>query len=172
MMEQTPPTQSALSSFATDAAVAREVTVRDGGQSVEEGQDPSKTAVTVEHVADHNRRYPGETLTFFTRVNIKAAIPGFSLRVQVPAGLEITDYSSDSEGLMPIFVSLMQAEELYFLLGLMEPDIGFFAQMGRAGFRHRHFAAGRWGPNDRPTRELGSRDAGHAGRARRARSTS
>jgi phage tail-like protein len=119
MMEQTPPTQAALSSFAADASVARDIAVRDGGERVDTEQDPTKAAVTVEHVADFNRRYPGETLTFFTRVNIKTAIPGFSLRVQVPAGLEITTYSSDQEGLMPVFFSVMEpgAREVVMLPG-------------------------------------------------------
>lgn len=36
-------------------------------------------------------------------------------------------------------VTLLQTEELHFLLGMMEPEIGFFSHMSRAAFRHHHF---------------------------------
>ena len=118
-MEQTPPTQAALSSFATDATVARDLAVRDGGARVDENRNPAHAAVSIEHVADFNRRYPGEMLTIFTRVKINAAVPGFTVRVQVPAGLEIENYQTSYPDLMPVFLSTMEAgaRELVMLPG-------------------------------------------------------
>src|SRR3954462_15203985 len=101
-MEQTPPSRATLSSFATDSSVARSIAVRDGGVDANEAQDPSKVAITVEHIADNNLRYPGEILTLYTRVNVKSAVPGFSVHIQVPAGVEIEDYRSNIEGAMPL----------------------------------------------------------------------
>lgn len=119
-MEQTPPTQAALSSFATTASVASDLARRDGGERAEDMQASSEAPLSVEHVADHNRRYPGETLTFYTRVQIHAAVPGFSLRVQIPAGLEVENYQSGQEGLlMPSFIVTMEpgAREVVMLPG-------------------------------------------------------
>lgn len=58
-------------------------------------------------------------------------------------GYEVTALARDIAALeatgAALVVTLLQAEELYLLLGMMEPDIGFFPRMGRASFRHRHF---------------------------------
>jgi len=118
-MEQTPPSRATLSSFATDSSVARSIAVRDGGVDANEAQDPSKVAITVEHIADNNLRYPGEILTLYTRVNVKSAVPGFSVHIQVPAGVEIEDYRSNIEGAMPLFLAVMEAgaRELEMLQG-------------------------------------------------------
>jgi phage tail-like protein len=119
MMEQTPPSQAALSSFTENATVASDLAVRAGGEQVDAALDPSRAALSVEHVADANRRYPGERVTLYTRVNIKSAVAGFSVRVQMPAGLEIDTYSSNNAGLMPLFLSVMEAgaRELVMLPG-------------------------------------------------------
>jgi phage tail-like protein len=53
--------------------------------------------LTVDHVADFYRRYPGETVTFYTRVRVRQAVPGFTLRVTVPAGLVVGDYQAPPE---------------------------------------------------------------------------
>ena len=118
-MEQTPPTQASLSSFVTDASVAHEIAYRDGGQSIAAGQDPSLTAITVEHVADFNRRYPGESVTFYTRVKVNVPTAGFLVRVQMPSGLEIDQYHSNTEGAMPLFFAAQDtgARELVMLPG-------------------------------------------------------
>ena len=42
---------------------------------------------TVAHVADFYRRYPGESIIFFTRVEVHQPLTGFSLRITVPDGL-------------------------------------------------------------------------------------
>ncbi len=53
----------------------------------------------VSHVASHNRRYPGESVTLFTRVEALLAGMGFSAQISVPAGLRMGDYrASDSHG--------------------------------------------------------------------------
>jgi phage tail-like protein len=49
-------------------------------------------AVTVSHCADSWRRYPGETVSFYTRVQVAAPLPGFALRITLPAGLILDDY--------------------------------------------------------------------------------
>lgn len=105
MIEQTPPSRAALESFATDASVSREIAMRDSGERVGREHDPSKAAITVEHVADFNRRYPGETITFYTRVNVRAAVAGFSVQVRMPAGVEIDHYHSATEGQLPVFLA-------------------------------------------------------------------
>jgi phage tail-like protein len=45
--------------------------------------------VAIAHVADFTRRYPGETVTFFTRVDVREAVAGFTLRIAVPDGLNL-----------------------------------------------------------------------------------
>lgn len=54
--------------------------------------------LTVEHVADFYRRYPGETVTFYTRVRVRQPLPGFTVRVTIPAGLVLGDYRALSDG--------------------------------------------------------------------------
>jgi phage tail-like protein len=48
--------------------------------------------LTIDHVADFCQRYPGETVTFYTRVGVRQPLPGFTLRVTIPIGLEVGDY--------------------------------------------------------------------------------
>ena len=119
MMEQTPPTTASLAAFASDATVSNELAVRERGQRVEDALGPARSAITVDHVADQSRRYPGEVVSFYTRIHIRAAVPGFAVRVQVPAGLEIDTYRAVDSGLMPIFYSVMEApaRELVMLPG-------------------------------------------------------
>ena len=118
-MEQTPPSQAALSSFAENATVASDLAVRDGDTGVGEVRNDGKAAVSIDHVANFVRRYPGEHVTFHTRVNVHQAIPGFSLRIQVPAGLEIDHYETTQPDLMPLFVTTMEEgkRELVMLPG-------------------------------------------------------
>ncbi|MEW5960089.1 MAG: phage tail protein [Chloroflexota bacterium] len=44
--------------------------------------------LTIDHIADFNRRYPGETVTFWTRVRTLEPVPGFTLSISLP--LELT----------------------------------------------------------------------------------
>lgn len=53
-----------------------------------------RQAVTVDHVADYNNRYPGEIVTFFTRVGVHWARSDLMLRIALPNGLELEDYQS------------------------------------------------------------------------------
>jgi phage tail-like protein len=48
------------------------------------------------HVASHNRRYPGETVTFFTRVEVVTTGPGFTAQVGVPAGVRLGEYRASA----------------------------------------------------------------------------
>jgi phage tail-like protein len=43
----------------------------------------------VSHAADYYRRYPGESVTFFTRVELSEPSRGFTLRVVLPVGLKL-----------------------------------------------------------------------------------
>lgn len=49
-------------------------------------------SLTITHAADFYRRYPGETVTFFTRVTPLEAIPGFTLRISLPPELSLDGY--------------------------------------------------------------------------------
>jgi len=55
-------------------------------------QAESGPALTVDHVVDYYRRYPGEDLTFFTRVSVHQSVPGYVLRLTIPARLQIGDF--------------------------------------------------------------------------------
>ena len=46
-----------------------------------------ETRLSVSHVADFYRRYPGETVTFYTRVDILKPLPGFKLQISLPPEL-------------------------------------------------------------------------------------
>src|SRR5262245_29268496 len=107
MIEQ-PPSQAALSSFATDASVGRDLALRDAGQRVDADRDPARAAISIEHIADHGRRYPGEIVSFHTRVNIHAPTTGFEVRIQIPSGVEIDTYRSSNVGQMPLFYTYME----------------------------------------------------------------
>lgn len=60
---------------------------------METGYASRAPALRVSHCADRCRRYPGETVTFCTRVEVTDPLPeGLTLRVTVPAGLALSDY--------------------------------------------------------------------------------
>ena len=50
-------------------------------------RNAQRAMCTVSHVADYYRRYPGEDVTFYTRVRIGETLPGFTLRIALPEGL-------------------------------------------------------------------------------------
>ncbi len=50
--------------------------------------------LTVDHVADFCRRYPGETVTFHTRVSVCRPVSDLTLKVAVPAGMVQSDCQS------------------------------------------------------------------------------
>jgi phage tail-like protein len=51
-----------------------------------------RSALGVSHVADSQRRYPGDVVTFYTRVEVRQPLPGFELQVTVPPGLILGKY--------------------------------------------------------------------------------
>ncbi len=119
MMEQTPPSNAALAAFETDAMVSHGVALRESSQSIDTPLGADQVAITIDHVADHNRRYPGEVVSFYTCVRIHAPTPGFTVRIQIPAGLEIDTYRAVARDILPIFypVSELAARELVMLPG-------------------------------------------------------
>lgn len=80
-------------------------------------------------------------------VELAGVLPGAGIAGRIGMcrlpGYEVAELQSDVAALEAVgpsvVVSLIQTEELHLLLGLMEPDIGFFPGMARAAFRHRHF---------------------------------
>jgi len=51
----------------------------------------------VDHVVDYYRRYPGEAVTFYTRVQVRQPLPDFTLRITIPEGLTFGDYRTLSD---------------------------------------------------------------------------
>jgi phage tail-like protein len=76
------------------------------------------TDLTVSHVADSYRRYPGEIVTFYTRVQVGRAVPGFTLRITVPPGLDLDDYrvlgDADAEHAVPLITWDEGANHLFW----------------------------------------------------------
>ena len=56
------------------------------------------SALAVSHVADFYRRYPGETVTLYTRVDVLKPVSEFTLRIGLPTGLTLGDSALTSEG--------------------------------------------------------------------------
>ena len=56
------------------------------------GRQGDLARLTVSCVADSNRRYPGEAVTVFTRVDVGERVPGFTLRINMPPGLSLGEY--------------------------------------------------------------------------------
>jgi phage tail-like protein len=48
--------------------------------------------LAVAHVASKGRCYPGESVTLFTQVEARARLPGFSVQISVPPGLQAGAY--------------------------------------------------------------------------------
>lgn len=52
--------------------------------------------LAVSHVADFYRRYPGETVTFYTRLNVQETLPDLTVRITLPPGLVLEAYRAPS----------------------------------------------------------------------------
>jgi phage tail-like protein len=63
---------------------------------------PDRGPLTIDHVADTCRPYPGEMVTFYTRVNVWQPLPGFTLRVTIPAQMGLGDYRALSQDSHPL----------------------------------------------------------------------
>ncbi len=59
-------------------------------------KDNETAFFTVDHVVDSYRRYPGETVTLYTRVRVRQPLPGFTLRITIPEGLTPSGYRAPS----------------------------------------------------------------------------
>ena len=79
---------------------------------------PPSPALTIAHAADFNRRYPGETVTFFTRVDVCESCAGFTLRIALPDGLlpGATHASANHDGSLPHLVFVEGARYLIWKL--------------------------------------------------------
>ena len=63
--------------------------------------ETSTARLAVAHVADFYRRYPGEPVTFYTRVEVEPSLLGFTLRVALPAGVVLSDYEALGSPALP-----------------------------------------------------------------------
>ncbi len=74
----------------------------------------SRTA-SIAHVADRYRCYPGEAVTFYTRVRVLSPTPALTVQVTLPAGLELEDYRAPvgpEDRTTPIVTSRMGSTRL------------------------------------------------------------
>ncbi len=80
------------------------------------------TTLSIAHVVDFYRRYPGETVTLFTRVDVHAALAGFTLRITIPDGLVpgATLASPKHEGSLP---QLVFVEDARYLIWNLNQDV-------------------------------------------------
>ena len=53
---------------------------------------PANGPATVDHVADACQRYPGETITLFTRATVREPLSSLTLRVSLPEGTSLEGY--------------------------------------------------------------------------------
>ncbi len=51
------------------------------------GLQPTIPDLSIAHVADFYRRYPGEQVSFYTRVEVRQPLPDLTIRITLPAGL-------------------------------------------------------------------------------------
>jgi phage tail-like protein len=56
--------------------------------------DQALHPVRIDHVADFYRRYPGDLVTFYTRIGVQQPVTGVTLQVSLPAGLVLGDYQA------------------------------------------------------------------------------
>jgi phage tail-like protein len=54
--------------------------------------DQALYPIRIDHVADFYRRYPGDLVTFYTRIGVQQPVTGITLQVSLPAGLVLGDY--------------------------------------------------------------------------------
>jgi phage tail-like protein len=83
---------------------------------------PQETSLAVSHVADCGRRYPGEPVTFYTRVDVRKPAAGFDLRIGLPEGLAVDHYrASPNHG--DALPDLLVTNEQRFLAWSVEKDV-------------------------------------------------
>lgn len=94
----TPPPALVIAEDAPAYGVVR----RGGASGGPNGAAAVGAALSLDHVADHYRRYPGELITFYTRVRVLQPVDGFSLQVFLPAGVEVDSYQSSDPLRLPM----------------------------------------------------------------------
>ncbi len=57
----------------------------------------------ISHVAAPTKRYPGEPVTLYTRVEVARPVAGFTVRIHLPPGLVVQDYRALRSDLLPYF---------------------------------------------------------------------
>ncbi|MFL7794237.1 MAG: phage tail protein [Anaerolineae bacterium] len=57
-------------------------------------QEVKHSGLVVSHVVDFSRRYRGESVTFYTRVDVLHPVAGFGLSVNIPQGLAVESYQA------------------------------------------------------------------------------
>jgi phage tail-like protein len=62
-----------------------------------ERDDQALQPLRVDHVADFYRRYPGDLVTFYTRIGVQQPVTGITLQISLPAGLVLGDYQAPPE---------------------------------------------------------------------------
>jgi phage tail-like protein len=55
-------------------------------------RDLKRSALAISHVTDFSRRYRGEQVIFYTRVDVLRPVAGFGLNVSLPRGLALESY--------------------------------------------------------------------------------
>lgn len=77
--------------------------------------------ILLDHVADFYRRYPGEPLTLFTRVQVRAPVPELTLTVRLPVALHPVEYQLRPTSLKFQPTVSQQAGEHYVVWHLARP---------------------------------------------------
>lgn len=81
---------------------------------------------TLSHVADFNRRYTGEPLTFYSRLDVNEPIAGVTLQISVPGELQIDSYASpfddagSSNGRAPLLPELVHDPNISYVVWRIE----------------------------------------------------
>jgi phage tail-like protein len=69
-------------------------------------QKMEHSRLAVSHIADFSRRYRGEQVTFFTRVDVLSPVSGYTINIDLPEGLVLGSYQPalESSGAPPRLV--------------------------------------------------------------------
>jgi phage tail-like protein len=94
----TPPAAPVIA----EDAPAYDMVHRGGASGRPHGAAAVGAALSLDHVADHYRRYPGELITFYTRVRVLQPVDGFLLQVFLPAGVEVDGYQASDPLRLPM----------------------------------------------------------------------
>lgn len=81
--------------------------------------EPGSVPFRVSHVADRYRRYIGEPLTFFTRLDVLQTVAGLTLQISLPSDSVFEDYSASPNygGEVPAAVVTAAGRYLIWRLG-------------------------------------------------------